>query len=157
MHKALRTMVDHQDIFKKIKDLLSRHATIKVDELDYGTHLTIDQTGIWLESEPQELTIGYGLTHRHYNPKNDNLRHGLDRFFNLLTRRKRITLYSKKDKVFKEKTEIQISEDKYEELGVAVTWLVPFWQKTTKTITFEEPLIEYRKIENEIKEIYKLL
>jgi hypothetical protein len=150
-------MVDHQDIFKKIKDLLSRHSTIKVDELDYGTHLTIDQTGIWMESEPQELTIGYGMTHRHYNPKHDDLRPALDRLFNLLTRRKRTTLYSKRDKVFKEKTEIQLSDDKYEELGVTATWLFPFWQKTTREVTFEEPLIEYSKIESEVKDIYKLL
>lgn len=150
-------MANHQEIFRKIKELLSRHTTIKVEELDYGTHLTIDQTGIWMEAEPQELTIGYGMAHNHYDPKYDDLRPALDRLFNMLTGRKRITLYSKKGKVFKEKTEIQLSEDKYEELGVVVTWLFPFWQKTTKEIMFEEPLIEYSKIEREVKDIYKLL
>jgi hypothetical protein len=150
-------MVDHEQIFKKIKDILSRHATIKVDELDYGTHLTIEQTGIWIECEPHELTIGYGIAHRHYDPKHDDLRPALDRLINLLTKRKRITLYSKGDKVFKERTELQLNGDKFEQLGVAMTWMFPFWQRTTTAVTFEEPLIEYRKIENEIEDVYKLL
>jgi hypothetical protein len=150
-------MADHQEVFKKIKDFLSRHATIKVDDLDYGTHLTIDKTEVWMESDPAELTIGYGLGHRHYNPKHDDLRPALDKLFNLLTKRRRITLYSKRDKVFKEKIEIQLSEDKYEELGTQFKGMFPFWQKTTERIRFEEPLIEYSKVEKEITEIYGLL
>jgi hypothetical protein len=75
----------------------------------------------------------------------------------LLTRRKRITLYSKRDKVYKEKTELQLSNDRFEQIGVAMTWMFPFWQRTTTAMTFEEPLIEYSKIEKEIKEVYKLL
>jgi hypothetical protein len=62
-------MVDHEQIFKTIKDLLSRYTTITVYEVDYGTHLTIEQTGIWMECDRQELTIGYGLAHMHYKSK----------------------------------------------------------------------------------------
>jgi hypothetical protein len=150
-------MVSHQDIFRKIRDLLSRHTTIKVDELDYGTHLAIDNTGIWLEFEPDELTIGYWLAHRHYNSTNDDLRPALDKLFNLLTKRKRITLYSKGGKVFKEKIEIQLSEQTYEQFGVSMTLLFPFWRRTTKAVAFEEPLIDASKIEDEVNDIYGLL
>ena len=150
-------MVDHEQIFIGIKDILSRHTTVKIDEVDYGTHLTIEQTGIWMECDRQELTIGYGLAHVHYDPKYDDLRLALDRLFNLLTRRKRITLYSKRDQVYKEKTELHLGDDRFEPLGVAMTWMFPFWQRTTTTVRFEEPLIEYSKIENDIKDVYKLL
>ncbi len=150
-------MVDHQEVFKKIKDLLSRHVTIKVDELDHGTHLTIDKTEIWMESDSSELTIGYGLGHRHYDPKHDDLRPALDTLFNLLTKRRRITLYSKRDKVFKERIDIQMSDDKYKEFGVGFKRMFPFWQKTTEKIIIEEPLIEYSKVEKELKDIYGLL
>lgn len=157
MHKVLGTMVDHQQIFNEIKDILSKHVQIKVDELDYGTHLAIERTGIWMECETHKLTIGYGLAHRHYEPKHDDLRLALDRLFNLLTRRKRITVYSKGSKIFKERTELQLNEDIFEELGVVMTWVFPFWLRSTTRVTFEEPLIESNRIENEFVTIYKLI
>lgn len=150
-------MVDHQEIFTKIKDVLSRHATIKVDETDHETQLTIERTGIWMLCDAHELTIGYGGAHQHYDPRYDNLKTALDRLFNLLTKRKRVTLYSKGNKVFKEKTELQLGVDKFEKLGVTMTWLFPFWQRTTTAVIFEEPFIEYGVIENEVKDVYRLL
>lgn len=150
-------MVNNQEIFEKIKNLLSRHVLLKVDDLDYGRHMTIDQTGIWLETDSNELTIGYDLPHIHYNADQDSLRQAIERLFNLLTRRKRITLYFKGAKVFKEKTEIELDNNEYQHVGTALTWMIPFWKRTTKQITFEEPLINSPDIEKEIKEIYKFL
>ena len=128
-----------------------------MDNLDYGTHLTIDQTDIWLESDPNELTIGYGLSHVHYDSKHDNLRQAIERLFNLLTKRKRITTYFKGDRIFKERTEIELQENKFEHFGTSMTWWFPFWRQTTKEIEFQDPQIEFSKVENEIKEIYKLM
>jgi hypothetical protein len=149
-------MVNHQEIFEKIKDLLSRHVQINVDNLDYGTHLTIDQTDIWLETDPIYLTIGFGLSHVHYDPKHDNLKRGIEKLFNLLTRRKRITTYFKGNKIFKERTEIELQQDQFEHFGTTMTWWFPFWRQTTKEIQFQDPQIEFSKVENEIREIYKL-
>lgn len=158
MFHTLGTMkTDHQEIFVKIKDLLSKHATIKVDELDYGSHLTIDQTGIWLETDAKELTIGYGLAHTHYDPKRDNLKQAVEKLFNLLTKRKKITLYLKGDKVFRERTEIELGDNKYQHIGTAINWIFPFWKSTTKQVTFENSLMKPSDIENEINEIYNLL
>lgn len=150
-------MVDHQEIFKRIKDLLSRHATIKVYELDYETHLEIDQTEIWMQSDPDELTIGYGLSHVHYDPKHDNLRKAIESLFNLLTKRKKVTTYFKSDKIFKERTDIELQLNRFEHFGTTMTWFFPFWRRTTKEIQFQDPLIEISKVENEIKEIFKLM
>ena len=150
-------MTYYQEIFKEIKDLLSKHVSVNVDNLDYGTHLTIDGTEVWLESEPDELTIGYGLSHVHYDSKHDNLREGIERLFNLLTKRKRITTYFKGDKIFKERTEIELQKDKFEHFGTTTTWLFPFWRRTTKNIQFQDPFLDFDKVENGIEEIYKLI
>jgi hypothetical protein len=157
VNKSLGTMTDHQRIFLKIKDLLSNHVTLKTEVLDYGTHLEIDEGEIWIQSDPNELTIGYGFSHIHYNPTHDNLRKGIERLFNLLTKRKRVTSYFKGDKIFKERTEIELQEGKFEHFGTTMKWLFPFWRRTTKEMSFQPPLIEFHKVENELKEIYKLL
>ena len=150
-------MANHQEIFEKIKDLLSRHVQIKVDNLDYGTQLTIAETDIWLQSDPDELTIGYGLSHVHYDPRHDNLRQAIERLFNLLTKRKRITTYFKGDIIFKERTDIELQENKFEHFGTTTTWWFPFWRRTTTDIHFQEPIIEFNKVEKQIEEIYKLM
>ena len=150
-------MVDHQEVFKRLKDLLARHTTIKVDELDYGTHLTIDQTEIWVETDAIYFTIGYGFSHIHCDPKHGNLRDAIEQLFNLLTKRKRITTYFKGDKSFKQRIEIELQEDKFEHFGTTMTWWFPFWRRTKKEIQFQHPLLEFNKVQSEIGEIYKLV
>lgn len=150
-------MVHHQKIFKEISDLLSKHVAVKLDEVDHGTQLTIDETEIWLDCDPHELTIGYGLVHHHYNPNHNDLKKAIEQLINVLTRRKRITTYHKGNRIFKRKTEIEVQNGKFEHFGTAMTWAFPFWRRTTKTIQFHEPLIDFIKIENEIQAIYRLM
>lgn len=149
-------MKKHQVIFEKTKELLKRHFEEDLKECEDGAHLTINDTGIWIASDDRELTIGYGLTHNHYDPEYDDLNQAIERFFNLLTRRKRITEFLKVDFSYKHKTEIELYEGKYEQIGTAITWFFPFWKRTTKRITFENRLINFSVIEMEIEEIRKL-
>ena len=41
-------------------------------------------------------------------------------------------------------------------MGTAMTWLFPYWKKTTKRITFVDAVIEYSELEEEIKNIKNL-
>ncbi|MTI29321.1 hypothetical protein [Xanthovirga aplysinae] len=153
-------MKKHQVIFEKVKILLEKvlgeKLNIHVEEYDDGykeTHLTINDTAIWISCDDKELTVGYGLTHTHYDPQYDNIQMGIDRFFNLITKRKRITNFYKGNFSYKNKTEIVIDDSTYEDIGIAMTWLFPYWKKTKKEVIYEESLIDQSKIEVEIKEI----
>ncbi|MEY5046919.1 MAG: hypothetical protein RLZZ175_278 [Bacteroidota bacterium] len=78
----------HQDIFDKIKTSLKEHFKEDLKEFEEGTYLTIADSGIWISVDDTELTFGYGFTHRHYNPEYDDILGGIERFYNLLTKRK---------------------------------------------------------------------
>ena len=54
---------------------------------------------------------------------------------------------------YKDKTELILSDSKIENLGIAMTWLFPYWKQTKKEIQFEESLIDISTIEKEVKEI----
>ena len=150
-------MWDYQKTFEKIKEILETHLKGQVNEFENGTHLTISGSEIWISTESGEFTIGYGLPHTHYDPEYDSLNNALDDFINLLTKRKRVTLFLKGNMIYKVKTEIEIDNQKFREFGTSMTWFFPFWRKTTKIVIFENPVIEYSKIEKEIKDLKVLV
>ena len=143
----------HQQIFEMIKSLLSKHFGKDLHEYEDGTHLSIGETGIWISSDDMELTVGYGINHRHYLSKKEFIIEAVNDFFNLLTKKKRITEFYKGTNPYKIKTEIEKSNEEYFELSTSLTWLFPFWKKTEKKINTEEKILEYSKIEKEISEI----
>ncbi len=143
----------HQDIFDKIRTLLKEHFKEDLKEFEEGTHLTIADSGIWISMDDTELTVGYGFTHRHYNPEYDNILDAIDRFFNLLTKRKKITAYFKGDFCYKNKTEIELAKDSYDDMGISTTWLFPFWKTTVVKANFEDKLIDSIDFENSITTI----
>jgi len=69
-------------------------------------HLTIGKSGIWISIDDNELTIGHGMNHKHYHNEYNDITEAIDEFFNLLTRKKRITTYNKGNFQYKNKTEI---------------------------------------------------
>ncbi len=146
-------MKKHQAIYSKIKELLKKHFGSDLKEYEEGDHLTIGETGIWISSDDSELTVGYGMVHQHFDPKFDDIQIAIDRFFNLLTKRKRITKYYKGSFSYKNKIDLILNNSEFENLGTAMTWLFPYWKKTKKEVQYEENLIDSAVIENEIKEI----
>jgi len=146
-------MNKHQLIFEKIKKLLSDQFGKDLNEYEDGSHLTIGETGIWISSDNRELTVGYGLVHQHFDPEYDDIQIAIDRFFNLLTKRKRITKYYKGNFSYKNKTDLILNDSEFENLGTAMTWLFPYWKKTKEVVQYEENIIDYSAIEKEIKEL----
>ena len=146
-------MKKHQIIFEKIKKFLSEQFGQNLNEYEDGSHLTIGETGIWISSDDRELTIGYGMVHQHFDPEYDDIQTAIDRFFNLLTKRKRITKYYKGNFSYKNKIDLVINDSDFENLGTAMTWLFPYWKKTKEEVQYEESLIDFSKIEKELEEI----
>ena len=146
-------MKKHQIIFEKIKKFLSEQFGQDLNEYEDGSHLTIGETGIWISSGDRELTIGYGMVHQHFDPEYDDIQIAIDRFFNLLTKRKRITKYYKGNFSYKNKIDLVINDSDFENLGTAMTWLFPYWKKTKEEVQYEESLIDFSKIEKELEEI----
>jgi len=146
-------MKKHQVVYTKIKELLKKHLESDLNESEDGAHLTIGETGIWISSDDRELTVGYGLVHKHFDPENDNIQEAIDRFFDLLTKRKRITNYFKGNFPYKNKTELILNDSEFENLGTAMTWLYPYWRRTKKEVKFEESLVDRSIIEREIEEL----
>ena len=146
-------MKKHQIIFEKIKKFLSEQFGQDLNEYEDGSHLTIGETGIWISSDDRELTIGYGMVHQHFDPEYDDIQIAIDRFFNLLTKRKRITKYYKGNFSYKNKIDLVINDSDFENLGTAMTWLFPYWKNTKEEVQYEESLIDFSKIEKELEEI----
>ena len=151
-------MKKHQVIFEKIKELLKKHFGEEIKEYEEGTILTIGYSGVLISSNDRELTIGYGMTHTNYDPDYDDIGLAIDRFFNLLTKRKRITEYLKGNFSYKNKTEIELDNSEYDNMGISMTWLFPYWKRTKEKISFRENLIDRSIIEdgiNQIKTMHK--
>lgn len=146
-------MKKHQVIYSKIKELLKNHFGSDLKEYEDGDHLTIGKTGIWISCDDRELTVGYGLVHQHFDPEYEDIQNAIDRFFNLLTKKKRITKYYKGNFSYKNKTELILNDTEFENLGTAMTWLFPYWKKTKKEIQYEENLVKPFEIEKEVREI----
>lgn len=143
----------HQLIFAKIKKLLSKEFGENLDEFEEGNYLTIGDSGIWISVDEDEFTVGYGMNHRHYHYEYDDINEAVSEFFNLLTRKRRVTTFFKGKYSYKNKVEIENVDGKFEVLSTSSTWLFPYWKKTRTKVETEPGLIDYTKIENEILEI----
>ena len=143
----------HQQIFDRIKQLLSKQFGEELNEYEDGMHLTIGESGIWISADEMELTVGYGMNHRHYNPEYDNINDAVQEFFNLLTKKKRITAYYKGKFLYKTKAEIETDNGEFSELSTSLTWFFPFWKKTNEKVQIEKNIIDQELIEKEMTEI----
>ena len=149
--------VDLQPIFESIYALLAKHIEIELREEDYGASFWGSDSGLWMDYDTSCLTIGFGASHRHHYPEHEDLRPVIEEFFNMLTRRKRITHYSKGGRFFKEEIEFELGDNQYRKFGRTIYLFVPFWKKTETEVHFEEPLLAHSDMESGINEIYKLL
>jgi len=146
-------MKNHQIIFSKIKELLLKQFGEDINMYKKETHLVIGESGIWISMDEEDLTIGYGLNHRHYHHKYDDIKEAIEEFFNLLTGKKRVTKYYKGEYQYKNKAEIENTKGEFKELSSSMTWLYPYWKKTNKKVEILESLVSYSKIEQEIIKI----
>ena len=142
-------MKKHQIIFNKIKELLKNRFSGELEEHDDGMYLSIGDSGIWISSDDQELTVGYGLVHQHYDPEYDSLEQAVEHFFNLLTCRVRRTDFYKGEFAYRHKIELELSNGNHDSLGSAMTWLFPYWKRTTKQVTFQDKLLNIDEIQSE--------
>ena len=125
----------------------------KVTEHDHGNYIVIEDSGIWLSVDEDELTVGYELVHHHYNPAFEDITEAVDRLFHLLTCRVKTTYFFKGDFSYKHRVELELPNGTFEHLGAAMTWLIPFWKKTKKEVSFSKNLLERSTIEADIKRI----
>ncbi|AFM05564.1 hypothetical protein Fleli_3233 [Bernardetia litoralis DSM 6794] len=149
-------MEKHQIIFEKIKILLQKYCSEKVQistDKYNETHIAIDESEIWLSCDENYLTIGYGMGHHHYDSETDNFYKVIEELFYLLTKRIRVTEYYKGNHCYKTKTEVEQTDSFFEERSTSINFFVPFWKKTTKKVSFKEKVTEQNLIETEIKEI----
>ena len=153
-------MKNHQIIFEKTYSLLQKcfgdKLNIHVDNYADGytdTHLSVSEYDIWISCDDKEITLGHGANHKHLNPEYDDIYKGISEFFDLLTKRKRITKLYKGSTCFSIKTEIEIDTGKYKTLGTSTFLFYPFWKKTTKQVEVEERIIELKEFEKQIEEI----
>ena len=154
-------MKPHQELYRLMVELLDKKFGDKVVKYEDGNHVTIGETGIWLSVDETELTVGFDVTHTHYHEEYDDMNIAVDRFFNLLTSRIRMTRKSKGNKFYWDKNEIELMDGetdllgsvRHEEIGTSVAFFVPFWKKTKETVSYTEKLIDRHEIEQEIKEI----
>ena len=94
-------MTNYELTFSKIKELLESHFPERISEFGNGTHLTLDseneeESSIWIELDQSgQLTVGFGISHLHYDPKYDDLNKGFNDFLRFLTCKKRRIDYYK--------------------------------------------------------------
>jgi hypothetical protein len=146
-------MGQHHFIFNEARTLLKKHFGERLKEEFNGTHLSIYDTSFYISCNDNELTIGYGFPHTHYDPKYDSLSEAVDRMFNLLTKRIRITDYLKGDFSYKYQLEIELDDSHYEDAGTAGSLFFPFWRKTTIRETYMDSLIDAKEIAADIEEL----
>lgn len=118
-------------IFEQIKTFLLKYFENVLKEYDDGTHIVIGDSGIWISLDQNELTVGYGMNHQHFNSEYE-IQQAVDLFFNLLTRKKRITQFFKGKYAFKNRVEVEVNAGVYMVLGRSSSWLYPFWKKNAK-------------------------
>ena len=140
-------------IFDKAKVLLKKHFENRIVEHEEGTYLSIDDKDFFISSDDNELTIGYGLPHKHYDPRYDSLAEAVELLHKLLAKRIRITDYFKGSFSYKYKVEIELNETEFEEFGTAATWLFPYWKKTTTRERLLDRLIDPNEIVADIEEM----
>ncbi len=148
-------MKQHQETFNQIKVFLLNQFGKAIKESEGGNHLRIGESGIWISCDEFELTIGYGINHRHYFNEEQFIAEAVENFFNLLTKRKRRTEFIKRKKIYKIKIEIEGKDGGFNVLSESMFWLYPFWKKTEKRVTIDEKLLDYSSIAQEVIEIKK--
>lgn len=77
----------HQQIFKMIKNLLLKYFGEDLQAYENGTFLSIREIDIWISSDEMELTVGYGINHRHYLSEKEFIIEAVNDFFNILTKK----------------------------------------------------------------------
>ena len=153
-------MKTHQVIFQNIKELLNTHLKEIIEEHEEGSYISIGDSGIWISCDDRELSVGYGFSHTHYDPEYDNLLEPINDFFNLLTKRKRVTVYYKGNFQYKSKTEIELDNESFKYLARSITWLFPYWKKTTTKKMFTDKILDESIIKqdiNRMKNMYNRL
>ena len=152
-------MTNHELIFSKIKKLLKTQFSERVSEFENGTHLTLDsenenESSVWIElDESGQLTVGFGISHLHYDPKYDDLNKGFSQFLQFLTCKKRRIDFYKGQFSYRNEYEFENENENWENYGTALTWAYPFWKKTVKKTTTQNGFIDYAEIESEIEEL----
>ncbi|WP_074405976.1 hypothetical protein [Aquimarina megaterium] len=146
-------MKPNQYLFEKFSNLLNEEFSQSINEYEDGNHLTIEDTGFWISIDDKELTIGFGLNHTHYNFDYNSMEDAIDTFFLLLTKRKKITDYSKGLKIFKTKVEIEVGNEKLIDLGTTSTFSLQFWKKTESKISYSNELLKTEKVTELWKEL----
>lgn len=134
-------MKKHQELYTKFKVLLINYFGSNIKEYDEGKYVTISDSGIWISCDEKEMKIGYGYVCQYFSSSYDDIQKAIDLFFNLLTKRKRITKYYKGRFCYKHKTEIILINSKFENFGAVITWFFPYWKKTQIEIKYEENLV----------------
>ena len=146
-------MKPNQYLFEKFSSLLNKEFSQSINEYEDGNHLTIEDTGFWISLDDKELTIGFGLNHTHYNFDYDSMEDAIDTFFLLLTKRKKITDYSKGLRIFKTKVEIEVDNEELINLGTTSTFPLKFWKKTESKISYSNELLNTEKVMAQWKEL----
>ena len=146
-------MKPNQYLFEKFSSLLKDEFHQAVKEYDNGNHITIGETGLWISLDKKELTIGLGLNHIHYDFDYDSMEDAIDTFFLLLTKRKKITDYSKGSRNFKTKVEIELNNKETLDLGTTATFPLQFWKRTESKIFYQNELLNTEKVTKEWKDL----
>ena len=146
-------MKSNQYLFEKFSHLLKEEFQQGIKEYDEGNYLTVGDTGLWISLDERELTIGFGLNHTHYDFEYDSMEDAIDTFFLLLTKRKKITNYSKGSRNFKTKVEIEINNKETVDLGTSATFPLQFWKRTESKISYSNELLNTEKVNKEWKEL----
>ena len=146
----------HQKVFEKIKTILSKQFGEEIHEYEGGNAISIGDTDVWISCSSIELTVGYGINHRHYVNERELILEAIDELFGLITRRKRVTEFFKGKTLFKAKTEIEISNGKFLNLGTTMVLFYPYWKKTEKKVRLEEKFLNPAEIEKDLIELKKL-
>ncbi|MET2984939.1 hypothetical protein [Aureibaculum conchae] len=146
-------MKPNQYLFEKFSSLLKDEFHGVVKEYDDGNHISVGETGLWISLDKKELTIGLGLNHIHYDFDYDSMEDAIDTFFLLLTKRKKITDYSKGSRNFKTKVEIELDNKETVDLGTTATFPLQFWKRTESKISYQDELLKTEKVTKEWKEL----
>ncbi|TNJ41087.1 hypothetical protein KFZ70_02550 [Tamlana fucoidanivorans] len=146
-------MKPNQYLFEKFKNLLNEEFSQEINKYEDGNHLTIADTGFWISVDDKELIIGFGLNHTHYNFDYDSMEDAIDTFFLLLTKKKKITDYSKGSRIFKTKVEIEVDNEELINLGTTATFPLKFWKKTELKTSYSNELLKTEKVTEQWKEL----
>ncbi len=150
-------MKNHELIFEKIKTLLKKYFKDELILSKDGYQINIGDSGIWMLCDVREITIGFGMNHQHYNEDYQGIHEAMEHFFDLIGRRKRVTEYFKGNSCFRCETEVELGEGEYYSIGTTELLFYPYWKKTEKKVYFENALIDYSIIKDEVEEIKSLI